>query len=334
MACKYGVERQNCLGANTQLVQIGYATKLSCGDCKIDEASTIAANVIAGDDKKLSAKAKRWFRLMGFDEVLAKSRPALNTGFRCPVIKETISTTCSLDHCAWNITYPWSANCLLAYMHQQGVDELSSEEISYLYQLPVDQVKNLIEISIAALRSQAIDSHAEETSVTREFVYFITDRVCCVCESSADEFVPRSLRIESVGAVYCSKECKEEKHPRLVELEIEKGLRIERILDWSFRHYKSLSVAENALHIPRWLAYESSRKYLNKPIEEFFPSIKASNQHRSVTLIRRTWHAPSWVNAMIEKVRPVSRQVQLQYGPPQVNPVEIKRRLQDLIQNL
>ncbi len=264
----------------------------------------------------------------------APKKLALQTGFKCPVLREPIVSPCHLGNCAWNIDYEWSANCLLAYMHQQGVDQLSADEISFLYQMPIEMTRKLLDSAITALRSNAIDAHAASSTSDREFVYFITDRVCCVCESVVDEYVPKSLTIENIGAVYCSKECKDEMHPRLIELEVEKGMTISKILDWAFRNYKSLSIAENALNIPRWLAFEACRKYLDKRLEDYFPTLKSVQKQRKTMLVRRTWHAPSWVNSMIEKVRPVSRQVSRQYGPEQLHPKVLREKLDELIQNL
>lgn len=331
MACKHGIEKTDCDQANNALVQIGIP-RLYCQNCKLDDVCNEVVEALT--DTKRSAKQGRiWLKRMGLETGLVDSSASIRTGFRCPVIKETISTPCAMSKCAWHIDYPWSANCLLAYQHHQESDTLSPEEISYLYQLPVGHVRDVIDKATASLRSTAIDTHAEEEQNTREFVYFITDRVCCVCEEPTDD-VPRALQIASVGAVYCSKECRNEKHPRLIELEIEKGLPIGKILDWTFRNYRSLSLAEAALGIPRWLAYESCRRYLNQPIENYFASLKTIQTHRQSMLIRRTWHSPAWVNSMIAKVKPVTRMLMDRFGPSRWERNGIKQELDHLLQNL
>jgi len=334
MACKYGIARKGCRKANRELGRLSIPI-LFCRDCFLDQTTTDLLQVYRVGIKRERKVVARWFRRMKFDSGLLDQEPPFKTEFMCPTLREVISIPCALEKCRFHIDYPWAANCLLAYLHQQEVESLSADEIAYLYQFPVDHIKNVIDQSIAALRYNALDVQArQEESLKRRFRQFPTQRVCCVCESEIDEELPKALRIDSIPAGYCSKECREEKPPRLVELEVEKGLPIEKILDWTFRRYKSLSLAEQALGIPRWLAYESCKRFLKKPIEEYFSSLKSIHHHRKSMLIRRTWHAPRWVNSMIDRIRPVSQEVASRYGPTRIQTNDLKDQLNHLLQNL
>jgi hypothetical protein len=195
------------------------------------------------------------------NEALSAKNRQIKGAFSCPLLHVAIATPCGLHNCRYHVDYHWSGNCLLIYSQQQGVDKLTVDEISYLYRRPVDEVKKLLDDGIAKLRGTAIDSASiTQESLARRFNYLLTSRICCVCESTLEDEPSRGLRIEAIGAAYCSKDCRDAKPPRLVELEVEKGLPIERILEWTFRRYQTLSLAEQALSLPRWLVYEASRQ--------------------------------------------------------------------------
>lgn len=242
---------------------------------------------------------------------------------------------CRLEACRYHVDYEWSANCLLAYMHQQRVDSLSPDEISFLYRLPVQHVKQSIEQASQLLRSRALDVQAEHDDyLAPQFRYYSCDRLCCVCESTVDEPAPRNLQVEKLGLVYCSKECRDEKPPRIIELEADKGLPIERILKWTFRRYRSLSLAEQALQMPRWLVYESCRRYLDKPLEHYFPTLKAVQSQRRSALIRRTWHTPRWVSALTQRLRPVIDKATQRFGHATVDVEPLRSKLLHVLDNV
>jgi len=324
MTCLHGIERTDCQSANDTLIHIG-RRRLSCASCDLEAAVDFSLGRYPVEDDRGKRRIARWLRRLGLPDDLLIQGPTFQTGFRCTIIKETISVPCCLGSCAYHIDYPWAANCVLAYLHQQGNESLSSDEIAYLYQFPVDDVRRLLDDSITALRSGAIDQHADDV-VSRRFVYYVTDRVCCVCESACEPY----HRIASIGAVYCSRECREEKPPRLIELEIEKGLPIGEILDWTFRRYQSLVLAEQALGISRWLTQEACGRYLKEPLDHYFPAM----QRQRTILMRLAWSTPAWINSMIEQTRPVTQQIYAQFGPTGVGFKNLRQRLNYLLQNL
>ena len=278
------------------------------------------------------SRAATWLRQIGMD---VEARPVrLATGFCCSVIGTTLRTDCQLEQCRYHIDYEWSANCLLAYMHQQQVEALSVDEIAFLYRIPSERVKQKIDEGTTRLRTQAIEQQREsDDRLARKFSYLKGARLCCVCESRLDdEPVPRSLQIESIG-FYCSKECRDEKPPRIVELEAEKGLPIEHILTWTFRRYRSLSLAEQALQMPRWLVYEASRRYLKEPLESFFPALQQVQNQRRSALIRRTWHTPKWVEALTGRLKPLVAEA-ARFGCVTVETTRLRQQLTDVLNNV
>lgn len=334
MACKFGVNLDDCRAANDLLVNIGFS-KLNCRACQLDNASRFVARRYVETSGRDRRRILRWAKKMGFEETGFDIGSSLHTGFCCPVIRETIRRPCSLEKCSHHIDYPWAANCLLAYAHQQDVEALSAEEIAYLYQMPIEYVKELLNAAMTSLRSATIDQTATEgTGFEPQFSYFLTDEVCCVCESVLEEEIPRSLRIESIGAVYCSRECRDEKHPLLIVLEVQKGLPIAQILEWTFKRFRSLTLAEQALGIPRWLTHEACKKYLDRPLDYYFPALRTA-QNRDTVLIRLTWRAPEELHRMMARIRQVRQQISERFGPPNINSLSrLKHDLNRLVQHL
>lgn len=273
-----------------------------------------------------------WLRGLG---LLGGPEPVrLATGFRCSVTATPLRACCQLRACRYHVDYEWSANCLLAYMHQQRVESLSVDEIAFLYRVPPEIVKQKLDAATSALRAQALDVQAERGQMPRQFRYLLGTRLCLVCESLLDdEPVPRNLQVDNIG-VYCSKDCREEKPPRIIELEVAKGLPIEQILEWTFRNYRSLSLAEQALQMPRWLVYDACRRYLNRPLEDYFPALRQVQNQRRSALIRRTWHTPRWVTTLTQKMRPMMETAAQRFGKPTVDTDRLRRQLTQLLESI
>lgn len=290
--------------------------------------------VIGVRQRGLRSRSASWLRQLGLLDDVATVR--LATGFRCSVTGTTLRTECKLKACRYHVDYEWSANCLLAYMHQQGIESLSIDEISFLYRVRSEIVKQRIDEGSAALRAQALDVQSgRDHTLSRQFRYLVGARLCLVCESSLDEDEPplRNLQVDNVGA-YCSKECRDEKPPRIIELEVTKGLPIAQILEWTFRRYRSLSLAEQALQMPRWLVYDSCRRYLGRPLDEFFPALKQLQKQRRSALIRRTWHTPRWVGVLTQKLRPVVDAASRRFGRPTVDTERLRDQLTRLLETV
>lgn len=281
----------------------------------------------------LRSRSASWLRELGLLDAPASVR--LATGFRCSVTATTLRAECRLRSCRYHVDYEWSANCLLAYMHQQRVESLSVDEISFLYRVPAEIVKQKLDDATALLRAQALEVQASTDQVLgRRFRHLVGARLCLVCESSLDdEPVPRNLQVDNIGQ-YCSKDCREEKPPRVIELEVAKGLPIAQILEWTFRRYRSLSLAEQALQMPRWLVYDACRRYLDRPLEDFFPALRQVQNQRRSALIRRTWHTPRWVTALTQRLRPMLDAAARRFGAPTVDTEALRRQLSHLLETV
>lgn len=320
--CQYGLDPKGCTRADAALSLLEKPA-LDCDDCRVSEtAAEFLDNWYDLSDEDRSV-ARQWFARMGMGEIVAlvnRKLPApKQCGFVCPVIDAEIVTPCALKQCKFNLDYNWSNNCLLNYMHQQETQSLSLEEISYLYQMPLDRVTSVYKDSLVQLRSGAISIESEyDDTLQPSFAFFQSKHVCCVCESRIDGAVSQTLQVKSVGLAYCSKECKAEKPARLIELEAQYGLDIAQILKWVFANFRNLGLAEQALGIPRWLAYYTAKQFLGGELQNYFSSLRRIKETRKQKLVRRTWHKPTRVENMLHGMEPTRRLVFRKYGMPQM----------------
>lgn len=318
--CTYGLETEDCTRADVILDTLA-ESPLSCDSCRVDEtASRFLDNWsdMSDEDKGLAAQ---WFARMGMGEVVSlikKKLPTRNgSGFVCPVLDAEVVTPCRLKKCKYNVDYSWSNNCILQYMYEQESQALSLEEISFLYRVPYDKVCDVYRDALAEMRTEAISVESEyDDRLQKSFNFFPTRSVCCVCESRIDGSIQHALLIKSVGKAYCSKECKAEKPARLVELEIQYGLDIEQILKWVFGNFKNLGLAEQALGIPRWLAYYASKQFLGCELQDYFGSLRRIKETRKAKLVRRTWHKSTWVDNILQDLEPTRQLIYRKYGNP------------------
>jgi hypothetical protein len=275
-----------------------------------------------------------WLRQLGL--LAEPSAVRIATGFRCSVTGTTLRSDCQLETCRYHVDYEWSANCLLAYMHQQNVESLSVDEISFLYRIRADTVKQAIDTASTTLRSKSLDIQSRQDEyLVRRFRHFCGPRLCCVCEEFiGDETVSRNLQVERLDAIYCSKQCRDAKPPRIIELEAEHGLSIERILTWTFWRYRNLALAEQSLQMPRWLVAEACNQYLGRPLDSFFPALQRQQKQRRSALIRRTWHTPRWVMALTKRFAPVVEASRVRFGPATVDTAPLRQRLYRVLETV
>lgn len=293
----------------------------------LTDATKLAREITRGNARALD-------RLVRERLLPTRERPRHPTRFRCNVTGAVLRLPCRLTGCRYHVDYEWSCNCLLAYMHEQGCQTLSVDEIAFLYRRDPAEVKATLNQGMGRLRAGALEQQRDhDDQLERSFRYLLGPDICCVCESGVDEPVGRSLQVESLDAVYCSRECRDAKPPRVIELEFEWGVCIETILTWTFRRYRSLALAEQALGMPRWLVYESARRYLDSPIDHYFPALKQVQVQRRNALIRRTWHAPGWVEAVTARIQPVVEQVG-RWSPVQIDLGGLRARLAHVLESL
>lgn len=316
--CKYGFSTGDCTKADERLVQLGKPT-LTCDECSVENVAGELLEQYPDLDGQERRVVHAWFEELGLNELVTLINyklPPMENKFTCPVLNAPLMTPCQLKSCKFNVNYSWSNNCLLSYMHEQDKQTLSLEEISFLYGIPIDDVTEIYREAIYNLRSGAISvESAHDDKLKPAFAFFPTRGVCCVCESRIETTSPQ-LQLKNNDLAYCSKECKQEKPPRLIELEAQYGLEIGKVLEWVFTNFRSLTLAEQALNLPRWLAYYACKTFLGYELQEYFSSLKKIKSNHKRKLVRRTWHKPTKVDKLLTGLMQTRDVVYERYGQP------------------
>jgi hypothetical protein len=327
-SCELGLNEKQC-GQFSDLFAMVALPRVSCDECDLAQRIEIfsLSKEILTHQQLVEAEAT----LTEFG--ILNKEPVPSFKFYCPQIKERMSKSCQLQTCSYWVDCAWAYNCLWAYLKHQGSEKLSAEEVSYLYNLPIDDVQHALYEGMQKLRTGSLQVASEQNELPRVFDFIKTHEVCCVCEEPIENRI-QTLHIVELDMAYCSRECKKHKPPRLIELENQYGAKIGDILKWAMGKFHSLSTVEQALSIHRWMLYEACERFIGKDPEEYFPALRAMKKHRRTSLVRRTWHAPKWVDEMIAKMQPVVRQIEAKNGKPTVPFDDIREQLKDALANL
>jgi len=317
---------QDCAKLSQAFNKLGFPS-LECEDCKLINNLELVDMLDQPEDIEQRA-------ILDILDSLAAPPAEVHPDFdfRCNRLQMYLRCSCQLHSCGYWVEWPQTYNCLWAYFQQQEVEGLTPEEISYLYRLPLADVQHSLYEAMVKLRESSLKVAAIQNDLPRNFNFIITERVCCVCEQVIE--VPALLTVRSLGLAYCSRHCKTLKPPRIIELEHQYGLEIKNILSWALAHFHNLSTAEHALGMNRWMLYEACQRFLGRDPEDFFPGLRAMKKHRQSSLVRRTWHAPKWVDEMLVKLKPVTRLIEAKYGIAGVDFSPVQDKLADILKTL
>ena len=88
----------------------------------------------------------------------AFTNPIRKPGIQCPVTEMSLVSTCCISSCPYNIANEWHRNCLLDYLDTQGGENLSIEEIAFLYEDTPKNVKKVIDSGMTKLRDNSVQT--------------------------------------------------------------------------------------------------------------------------------------------------------------------------------
>jgi len=163
-------------------------------------------------------------------------------GFVCPCTQLNLSVPCGLSNCGCYLENDWARNCVLYYMHSQGVDKLSPAEISFLYRVPLKEVNEIFESQMAKVRDiRFIRTMQDQNKVT----YLKNVPICCVCECKVEN------GIQQGSLTYCSNRCLKSKPPYVIRIERRYESDIQTILEVAFRTFHKLDVIESLFKVSR-----------------------------------------------------------------------------------
>lgn len=193
--------------------------------------------------------------------------------FQCPATGEKLNTACGLNECRYHVEFKYNNNCLLSYLNSHGTDQLSAEEIAYLYNVPLATVQKEIDNGFSLLRKEAFLAEAvQDPDMEKQFSFIATDKICCVCGSSTNP--QTKLNVKDTPLAYCSTECSEDEPQGMIQLEYRLGLPAAKILRWAFMRFKTLIVVEKALGINRHVLDILCKKILNKNLKDVVANLK------------------------------------------------------------
>ena len=166
----------------------------------------------------------------------------LHQGFNCPKTKIELSIPCGIEKCSYFIDNSWTKNCVLNYMHHQGVDKLTPTEISFLYKMPIERVNYIKENQLMKMRKNVLKNKLKNKN---KITYIKNIPICCVCESKVNKGIVKE------GFTFCNKTCLKQKPLYVFKIEEEYGNDINTILNTVFSTFKSLDIIERMLNIQR-----------------------------------------------------------------------------------
>lgn len=232
--------------------------------------------------------------------------------FKCPELDVEMVIPCEASSCAFFASgYEWTFHCALAYLqhHRHPQRKLDLEELSFLFDVPKEEVLERIKESMLHLKRVASLTRL----VAKKFEFLPEDRVCCVCEerisekhmissgvrvgtfplfsftssadspngqdqdTSEDEALFQTISKEkdeerTIELNYCSQDCREFKPPEVIAAEVRFNSDIGEILVQIVKVYKDLKVVAKVIDISEKLIKDKFQVYTGvKPSEIFQP---------------------------------------------------------------
>lgn len=253
------------------------------------------------------------------------TEPMVDHDLRCPAHHATVKAPCKLDGCKFWVPSDIANRCLLAYAHQQKVDQLSGDEIAYLYGQHVDTVKAELESAMLRLRQTAIQSDAaHDPDIERVFWFVETNKICCVCGSTTEN---GGIAIPETPLAYCSKECAEEMPADQLACEYRFGRPIQTIIRWAIRRFRNLPVLERTLGLKRETLIELCRRHLGRDLSAFFPKVKIQSER---PLWRRRINRSELLEAQ-QAIKDLTIQQTKRAGHPIFKIADLRERLNNVL---
>lgn len=271
MSCKFGLSDESC-SLSKSLINKHYKKYSSCLDCKLSDGLQHLIDIYDSLIPEEKIQLKKLITDLKVDTKAKKSGITKKADFKCPCLNTYINTNCSLSDCRYFVDYTWSNNCVLSFILNQERSTLTAEEVSFLYKIPINKVKSTYLDAITAIKRKVLNDSINAP----RFVYYPSDKICCVCECNIKKYLLRSNQLtlpsrlvdSDIGIVYCSDECLHAKPKKLIELEIEFETHISNIIKAAIVAYKDIKVITSILDMTPSLLSRSCVRYLGKEPEE------------------------------------------------------------------
>ena len=295
---------------------------------QIDQIADIATQHINNGEQASALKILQRYGFAAEAQAAygTKHYTLLSSDFCCPAHKSQVRAGCRLRTCKFWLSDPQSNqltlklanNCLLSYCEHQQTEQLSTDEIAYLYGRDATEVEATLESALRRLRGNAMQSDsAEDSTLERTFWFIETDKVCCVCGGVVGDDV---LPVPDTPLAYCDRECRDEMSSDLIRCEYRFGRPIADVVRWAIRRFRNLSLLDKTLGLKRRTLLRVCRTHLGRELQSFFPKVKTKNDNPP--WVRKRKVAPH--DALQRRTERLVRKA----GQPTLDPTRPQQQLQ------
>lgn len=201
--------------------------------------------------------------------LLQREKDKIPTGFICPFMGVQLNLPCSLKDCNNHIDNKWFKNCVLCYMHNEGLQQLSPTEVAFLFRIPEEEVMEIYNRQMSKIRKKYLH---EELAHDMNAITYLTDvDICCVCECKTNSDIIRD------GLRFCSPQCLKRRPLFIFDIEREYGCTIETVMEVAMRMFKTIEILESVFHISRKKIEFIVRNYARNLSNQFFTLISANS---------------------------------------------------------
>ena len=135
----------------------------------------------------------------------------------CPYTKESLRQPCTLQKCPYWINHAWTRNCSMNFMVEQFRDNLSVEQVSFLYRKSPDRVDSIFKRCFKIVQRHYLRDLLRSKSIPQ---FHFVSGYCVHCQSRLldEELEDPMLRIDQDFG-YCSTDCKKQYPVQYFEIE-------------------------------------------------------------------------------------------------------------------
>ena len=135
----------------------------------------------------------------------------------CPYTKEPLAVPCRLGKCPFWVNHPWTKNCSLNFLVDQAKENLTVEQVSFLYKKSSERVQSIYKNCFKIVQRHYLKDYLKTRGVPR--FHFIPG-FCVHCQSrlTDEEIQDPTLRLDQEHG-YCSADCKKQFPASYFEIE-------------------------------------------------------------------------------------------------------------------
>lgn len=144
--------------------------------------------------------------------------------FYCGELSAEVLQPCRADTCAYWTDNPWTRNCIMFYLLDQGRESLDVKDLTFLLGKPSAELRHRLHGIVIQMRHIAL-KHKTAQAEDQIPIRIVDAERCMACGAALEDKV-----VLRQGHQYCSAECIEKKPPLELRIEQEFRLSVDRVL--------------------------------------------------------------------------------------------------------